>query len=166
MAVVTTKSAAITNRDAQPVVLNNAATTRAPLKKAIGVVAAASGDSIASKYLFCSVPSNAIVNSVLVSAPDIGTTGTMDLGLYKNTADGGAVVDADFFKAAIDTHSGAITKSEVMYGNVITVANSEQRLWQLLGLSSDPGLIYDVVGTLAAAQDGAGSIAVEVVYAE
>ncbi len=166
MAVVTTKSAAITNRDAQPVVLNNAAVTRAPLKKAIGVVAAVSGDDIASKYVFCSIPSNAIVNSATVSCPDIGTTGTMDLGLYKNTADGGAVVDADFFKAAIDTHSGALTKSGVMYGNVITVALSQSRVWQLLGLASDPGLVYDVVGTLAAAQDGSGSISVEVTYAE
>lgn len=166
MAVVTTKSTAITNRDATPVVLNAGAISKGGLKNALGVVTAANGDSIASKYLFCSIPSNAKVRSVLVSCPDIGSTGTMDLGLYKSTADGGAVVDADFFKAAIDTHSGALTKSEVVFGNIITPANCEQSIWQLLGLSSDPNLVYDVVGTLAAAQDAGGAIAVEVVYAE
>lgn len=166
MGVVTTKSASITNRDAVPSVLSNAAITRGAQQKALGVVAAVSGDSIASKYLFCSVPSNAIVSSVTVSCPDIGTTGTMDLGLYKSTADGGAVVSVAFFQAAIDVHSGALAKSQVVNGNIITVANMEKRLWEHLGLSADPGLMYDVVGTLAAAQDASGAICVEVLFAQ
>jgi hypothetical protein len=166
MSVVTTKSAQITNRDATPAVPMSGALTRANLKRAMGLVTAVSGDSIASKYLFFQLPSNAIVSSVKVSCPDIGTTGTMDLGLYKTTAQGGAVVDADFFKAAIDVHSGALAKSEVVNGNVITVANMEKRLWEHLGLSSDPAIMYDVVGTLAAAQDAGGAILVEAEYSE
>lgn len=166
MAVVSTKSTQITNRDATPKVLSNSFLTKAMKMRAAGVVAAVSGDSIASKYFFTSVPSSALVSSVMVSAPDIGTTGTMDLGLYQTTENGGAVVDADFFKAAIDTHSGAITKSEVLFGNVVTVANMDKRLWEHLGLSVDPELYYDVVGTLAAAQDGSGSILVEVEFEE
>lgn len=166
MAVVSTKSSTITNRDATPVVLTNNAISRGAQKRAVGVVASVSGDSIASKYFFCSVPSNAIIHSATVSAPDIGTTLEFDLGLYRSTADGGAVVDADFFAAAVNVHGGALTKSQVMYSNVITVANSEMRLWQHLGLASDPNVIYDVVGTLTAASDAAGSICVEVVYAE
>jgi hypothetical protein len=48
---------------------------------------------------------------------------------------------------------------------VITVANMEKRVWQLLGLSSDPGIEYDVTGTLvaAAAAAGAACVTVEVV---
>lgn len=164
MAVVTTKSAGITNRDSTPVVLTNSYLARAQVKKAAGLVTAVSGDSIASKYLFCSIPSNALVHSVQVSAPDIGTTGTMDLGLYQTTANGSAVVDADFFKAAINVNSGAITKSEVLYGNVVTVANAEKRVWEALGLTVDPQIDYDVVGTLAAAMDAGGAIMVEVYY--
>jgi hypothetical protein len=61
-----------------------------------------------------------------ISAPDIGTTTTADVGLYKSTRDGGAVVDADFFKAAVVLNAGAIAKSEVVNGNVITLANSEK----------------------------------------
>lgn len=165
MAVVTTKSAAITNRDATPAQASLGAIVGARLHRAMGVVAIANGDSIASKYLAFSLPSNAIVSSLMVSSPDIGTTVTADVGLYKTTKDGGAVVDADFFKAALDLHSGAITKSECLYGNVITVANSEKRLWEHLGLSADPGIMYDVVLTLAAASDAAASVCVEAQYA-
>lgn len=166
MAVVSTKSTQITNRDATPKALSNSSMTKARKSLSRAVVAAVSGDSIASKYFFTSIPSSAVVSSVMVTAPDIGTTGTMDLGLYQTTDNGGAVVDADFFKAAIDTHSGAITKSEVLFGNVVTVANAEKRLWEHLGLTADPGVFYDVVGTLAAAQDGSGAILVEVEFEE
>lgn len=166
MAVVSTKSTTMTNRDSTPVVLSNNAITRAALKKALGVVSAANGDSIASKYYFCSIPSNAIVSSVQVSAPDIGTTTAADIGLYKTTADGGAVVDADFFKAAVVLNAGAIAKSECVNGNVITVANMEKRLWEHLGLTADPGIFYDVIGTLTGAADAGGAICVEVFYSE
>jgi hypothetical protein len=166
MAVVTTKSAAITNRDAIPAVLNMGGITKGAIKQALGVVAIANGDSAASKYLVSSIPSNAIVRSVKVSAPDIGTTTAADIGLYKSTADGSAVVDADFFKAAVALNAGAITKSEVVNGNIITVANMEKRVWEHLGLTTDPSLVYDVVLTLTGAADAAGSVAVEIDYAE
>lgn len=164
MAVVTTKSAGITNRDATPVVLTNAYLARAEVKKAAGLVTAVSGDSIASKYIFCSIPSNALVHSVQISCPDIGTTGAMDIGLYQTTANGSAVVDADFFKAAQSVSGGALTKTEVLYGNIVTVANAEKRVWEALGLTVDPQIDYDVVGTLTAAQDAGGAIMVEVYY--
>lgn len=166
MAVVSTKSSQITNRDALPRVISNGFLTKAAKKQARGVVTAVSGDSIASKYYFCSIPSNALVSAVLVSCPDIGTTGAMDLGLYKSPDDGGAVVDADFFKAALSVSGGALAKSDQTYGNVITIANAEKRIWEHLGLTSDPGLMYDVVGTLTAAQDAGGAILVEVDYQE
>lgn len=164
MAVVTRKSAAMTNRDATPRVLTDAELMNGRKKVAKGVVTLTSGDSATSKYLVCQLPSNAVVTSVKVSCPDIGTTGTADVGLYKSTLDGSAVVDADFFKAAVDIHSGALAKSEIVNGNVITVANMEKRIWEHLALTSDPGLVYDVVLTLAADTDAAGSIFVEIEY--
>lgn len=164
MGVVTVKSAAISNRDATPTVLNLGAITGGEQIKALGVVAVGSADSATSKYVFCSVPSNAVVSSVKLSCPDIGTTMTIDIGLYKSTRDGGAVVDADFFTAAVNVHGGALSKSELLNGNIVTVANMEKRLWEHLGLSSDPGLSYDVCGTAAADTDAAGAVALEVHY--
>lgn len=164
MAVVTTKSAGITNRDSTPPALTNSAIAAARVNKMVGVAAIANGDSIASRYIFGSIPSSALVSSVRVSAPDIGTTTAADFGLYKTTKDGATVVDADFFKAAVVLNAGAITKSEIFNGNVITVANMEKRLWEHLGLSADPQISYDVCATLTAAADAAGSVACEVDY--
>lgn len=164
MGVVTTKSTQITNRDSVPRVAINGRVQGGEIRHARGVVAIANGDSVGSKYIACSIPSNALPISVRLSAPDIGTTTAADCGLYKNTTDGAAVVDADFFKAAVVLNAGAIAKSECVNGNVMTLANSEKAIWDLLALSADPNLMYDIVLTLTGAADAAGSVLVEVDY--
>lgn len=165
MAVVTLKSTQITNRDATPSVKSNGVQDAA-IKHARGVVVGGAADSIGSTYLFCSVPSNARITSMRLSTTGTGTVGTMDIGLYKNTADGGAVVDADLFASA-KALTVALEKSEVLFeSTTITKANSEKALWEHLGLSSDPKLVYDVVGTLAAAVDAAHDMLLEVDYTQ
>ena len=169
MGVVTTKSAAITNRDATPRVLNNARVEGNVLKSAAAVVAIASGDSATSKYLLFSLPSNAVVRSLKVSSPDIGTTTVGDFGLYNTTDAGGAVVDVDFFKASVSLKDGAIAKSEIANGNVITLARMEKAIWELLAIADttilvDPNKMYDVALTLTGDADAAGTIFVECEY--
>lgn len=165
MAVVTTKSTQITNRDATPRVLNNGRVDGGRVHHARGVAAAANGDSVGSKLIFCSLPSNAVPVSARVTSPDIGTTTAANLGLYRTTADGGAVVDADFFASALSLSGGALTKSEALFeSGVVTIANGEKPLWELLGLTADPQVMYDVVATLTGAADAAGSILVEIDY--
>ena len=166
MSVVTTKSVQITNRDASPRVLNNAFLEGAMVRSARDVCSIANGDSVGSKYLFFTLPSNAVPISVRKSHPDIGTTTAADVGLYRTTVDGGAVVDADFFTAATVLNAGAVTKGELVGGNVPTPANGGKRLWELLGLSSDPKILYDVVLTLTGAADAAGSVLLECDYVE
>jgi hypothetical protein len=166
MAVVTTKSTQITNRDATTRVLNNPGIGGALVRHKRDVASIANGDSVGSKYIYFSIPSNAVPVSVRKTHPDIGTTTAADIGLYKTTADGGAVVDADFFTAATVLNAGAVTKGELVAGNVDTAANHGKRVWELLGLSSDPGISYDVVATLTGAADAAGALALEVDYTE
>lgn len=163
-AVVTVKSALITNRDATPAVLKSRILQGAPILHARAVLAIANGDSVGSKYLAFSLPSNAVPISVRISAPDIGTTTAADVGLYKATRDGGAVVDADFFKAAVVLNAGAIAKSEIVNGNVVTIALSEKMIWELLVLTADPSIPYDVALTLTGAADAAGTIIIECDY--
>lgn len=164
-AVVTVKSTVITNRDATPQVPSGRHLGGAPILHARGVAAIANGDSIASKYLICEIPSNAVPIAVRVSCPDIGLTTAADVGLYKTTRDGGAVVDADFFGSGVSLSGGALSKSDITYeSGVMTVANCEKRIWEHLGLSADPQLNYDVVATLTGAADAAGSVLVEVDY--
>lgn len=166
MAVVTTKSSQITNRDATPAVLSNGRLTGVPVRQTRGKVSIANGDSATSKFLVCSIPSNAIPVDVRVTAPDIGTTTAADVGLYQTTANGGAVADVDFFASALALNAGALAKSSIINENsaVCTPANSEKPVWELLGLTSDPRRDYDVVLTLTGAADAAGDVLVEVDY--
>jgi len=160
MAVVVVKSSALTNRDAtpqKPVDLRLAG--RFFQKRARCL--AASDNSVGSTYTFFSLPSNAVVFSLLFSAGDFGTTTApnVTVGLSRTTRDGGAVVDADFFSGAtlIDVITAAQISTEIAYGNVITVANAEKRLWEHLALAADPQIDYDVVATIATADfDTAG----------
>lgn len=164
MAVVTVKSAAITNRDATPVVLNNARITGAPVQRAAGIVAMTNGDSAASKFLIAQVPSNAIISSAKLSVLAGGTTGAGDLGVYQTTANGGAVVDADFFASAVSVVA-ALTKSEVIgESGVYNPADMEKPLWQALGLTADSARFYDIVLTLTTAVDATKSLLGEVEY--
>ena len=171
MAVVTTKAAPITNRDATPRVPNNAAVSRADMMEAVGFVEAVNGDSIGSKFIFASVPSNARISRVLLSCDAIATTGAGDIGIYKSTADGGTLVDADFFASAV-VLTTALVHSDVTHeadaadaGAGYGLADCEKPLWSALGLSADPGIMYDVVMTLTAATGGAGTIGLKVQYA-
>lgn len=166
MAVVTTKAAAITNRDATPVVLSNASVTKGTMCEAVGTVEAANGDSIGSVYVLASLPSNARVSQVLLYSDDIGTTTIADFGLYDTTANGGAVVDADFFASAVSLKDGALNGVDITHESaVFGPEDAEQMLWQALGLSADPKKMYDVAATLTAAADAAGTVTVKVSYA-
>lgn len=165
MAVVSRLSGNITNRDASPRVKNNEAIEGGFLHEAIGYVAATNGDSIASVYRFAQIPSNARISEILVSCADLGTTTAADFGLYRTTEDGGAVVDVDRFASALSLSSGALAKVESLLesGNIV-LADMEKMVWEMLGLSADPGYMYDIAATLTGACDGSGSLVVQARY--
>lgn len=164
MAVVNTKASAITNADAITKPLNSRLVQRGNLLESVGTVEAANGDSIGSTYRFARVRSSDRVSSVLLFC-DAVTSGAMDVGLYRTADDGGAVVDADFFASAQSIASAILTGTNITYEAATgpaDVANIEKPLWQILGLSADPGLQYDIVGTLTAATTAAGTISLKV----
>lgn len=166
MAVVTTKSKQITDRDASPRVPVNAGLSGGLLHVSSGTVEAANGDSIASKFILAQVPSNAYIKQVLLTCDGGGTTGAGDIGIYKSTVDGGAVVDADFFASA-QAVTAALTRTDVTHeSTVYGKEDIEKPLWEALGLSADPNLIYDVVMTLTTATDAASTITLDVTYSK
>jgi len=170
MAVVTVKSTAITNRDATPRVISNPAGVAGAVQQICGTAEAANGDSIASKYILGQIPSNA-VGEVLKLYCDAITSGAADIGIYRNTVDGGAVVDVDFYASA-QSIAAALNGTEIQHeadaadaGVGFGLADIEKPLWQRLQLSADPGVIYDIVATLTAATTAAGTIAIRGSYA-
>lgn len=144
------KSGAITNRDATPSVLTTAQGSN--VHRVWGKIEAAGGDA-GSTYRFCSIPSNARGIVVRFASDDLSGSGaTMDIGLYQTTANGGAVVDADFFASAIDVATAAVSMTDITYERAATrIDDIEKPLWEQLGLSADPGRDYDVTGVSAVA---------------
>lgn len=161
-AVVAVKSTPLTNADSTPVTINKANVARARILHSRGVCTSANGDSIASVYRFCRIKSNDLVKSVILDNATWGAACTMDIGLYKTAYDGGAVVDADFFASAVDMNTANRALDVTRESGVITVANMEKRVWELLNLAADPQIEYDVAGTLVAAAAAAGAACVQV----
>jgi hypothetical protein len=142
------KSTPITNRDATPSVLNTAPFGGAgKLLEAIGYVTTTSGVTVGSTYRLVTIPTQARVSQILIYAAAM-TQGPFDIGVYKCSADGGAVVDADFFATAVDCSSAVngtdITNESATY----TIAKQFQPIWQAVGVATaDPLSYYDIVAT-------------------
>lgn len=152
------KSLSITNRDATPRVLNPATKDggRERVKSEVGTLVTAAAEA-ASTIRFFSVRSNDVVTRLELDAGSFGTGCTMDIGIYRNTVDGGAVRDADFFASAVDMATAQRGTNVLHESGVVAVADRAKPLWEQLGYTVDPQCEFDVVGTLAVAATVAGT---------
>lgn len=167
MGVVANKSTNITNMDKSLVVQAPAYQNHGRLRESIDVASIASGDSANSTYRVLRVFSSYRISDLLVDAPDIGTTTTADIGLYDIEANGGAVIDANFFATALDLKAAAIANTNAVHqSGVVAVADYAKPLWQQLGLTVDPKKFYDIALTLVGAADAAGAVALRVRYVD
>jgi hypothetical protein len=164
MAVVTVSSAPVANADAKPIVRNSAKVAEGEILGSVGSVALANGDSIGSVYRMVRIKSGCRINSLQLVCDAI-TSGAADIGLYQTAARGGAVVDADFFTPA-QTIATATQGIQVAHGNILKAGSITLRLWEALGLSSDPGIDYDVALTLTAATTAGGNAALKCDYVQ
>lgn len=164
MAVVTVKSSLITARDSGG--KSTLSTGPRRLYDQADTVEVTNGDSIGSKFILGSVPSSASMRELVVLCDAI-TAAAADVGLYRTTQDGGAVVDADLFGSAVSLATAITTGTNILHeSGVLDIANLAKPLWQVLGLSSDPQLMYDVVATLTAAATATGTLTARITYAQ
>jgi hypothetical protein len=164
MAVVTTKSAALTLMDTPGGALPVSRQARANLRTAIGKVEVSATDSIASILKFVRVPSNCRISELLLRCT--ATTGAIgDFGVYR--ADTGVVVDVDLFASAQTMAAAlAIWTDITNESTTLTPTVMEQPLWQAAGLTADPVCQFDICATLTAAATAAGQVTVEARYAD
>jgi hypothetical protein len=166
MALVNTKSAAITNADASPPVANNGSVDGAFVRCKVGTCVTTLADDIDSVYRFVRVPSNARIKKVSFGSGATGATGIVHVGLFQTAANGGAVVDADLFASLLDPGAAAIVFGDITHeSGQYTFAESLMPLWQVIGLSSDPGREYDIAAQATeAVADAAIVMKLEVEY--
>ena len=146
------KSAQITNRDSTPSVLNNSNSGAFGSGVSFtGVVqAVATTDVSGDVYRLFQVPTNIRVSHVFTFTTGLGGSAGGDVGVYRTTADGGAVVDADFFASAQSLVNAQGNSDVTNESGNFNATKREQPLWQALGLSSDPGGYFDICITLTA----------------
>lgn len=187
MAVVTTKSPSIVNWDATPIFIPTTGEgCEGPLKIITDSVAAANGDSIASKYRLVRVPTNAKVKSVFIGATGITVgAGDIDVAFSDSTTDGtqqslaGGTVqttgpaDNKLFGAAQTLVAGTIgARKDTTFLGTFVFAHQNLPLWQVLvnlgatQFAADPGGLFDIIITLTTAITTAGTINCEVQYVE
>jgi hypothetical protein len=163
---LTLKSVEITARDATPPTLSDpGAGGNSAIKTKTGYLASVTAAlSITSIIRLCEVPAHAYVKQTRTSSAAQGA-GKFDIGVY---AKGGAVIDADFFNAALDCASAVNGTRDTL--TVYTLAKRRQRLWEALGVSTEPakGTMYEVAATVVTTDvtTGTGALYIEVDYVE
>jgi hypothetical protein len=171
MAVVFLKSLGITNRDAQPPVLDTAGYQGAParLVEAFDFIASlTAAASIASVFRMVSVPSNAVMSSIKVYS-EAQTAGAVSIGVYRNTKDGGlvAIATADVFFTTGLSIAAAVNGTEVLSlaTTLNTIDKMDQPIWQAIGLAADPVALFDICATVTTAiTTGLGRFGVRAQY--
>lgn len=162
MAVVNTKSTAVGNSDATPVVATNRILTRGTVYSAVGVIAKAASDNDTSVFRAVRVPSNARIIDIVRANTAITAGTSYQIGVYQTAANGGAAVSAGLFAATQDLSTASTGTSSRYLASAVTTG--EQRLWELLGLTADPQRDYDICFTGVTAGTGAGTLLLDVRY--
>lgn len=158
------KSEYVTNATATPKVLNDPH-LRSVVKEAIGVITPAAAAEVASTYRFARVPSNARITDILAKHAAFATAGAVDIGVYRTAEDGGAVVDVDLFASAAALSGSARDWVSLMHESTeYTIAETEKPLWEVLGLTVDPNVEYDIAATVTTAFNGGTIMGLKVRY--
>lgn len=172
MGVVNNLGVGLTNYTATPRVLSNSTLTGDNTFTAIDVVASGAADSAASTYRFFKIASNAVINS-LAMMNDANTSGTSYKAGLLLPAGGGVVVagsDAILVPSGTSMASARSVWTELYFpaiaGNAAAAVNVTKRLWELLGLTVDPCLTYDVAITAVTAGSAGGNMAMKLSWSQ
>lgn len=123
------------------------------------------GDDAADVIVLIDVPTNCILDQVLLTTDGNATAGATDLGFYTADTFGTmTVVDADAVASA-QVVTSALTKSNVVNeSGVITAAELDTPLWSAIGAASDPGGVYWLCATITTDIDAATTFRIDVEY--
>lgn len=164
---LTLKGVSITNRDAATRVFNNPGLGHGATEQcAFGHLASVPASlSITSIIRLVEVPSNCIVTDLRLSS-GAQTAGAFDVGVYRTTADGGAVVDQDFFATAVSAAAAVVNVDVLNESTTNTIQKQAQRLWEALGMTFDPRSMLDIALTVAGTDvtTGTGAIGIRARY--
>lgn len=162
------KSTLLVNRDATPKVLTDGYLSGGLWEEAQGSVKSGAADAAGTTYRLVSVPSNARVSSLIWQSETLGSGCVLDVGVWYPTTlpvGGGnflasgssaALISSSIFATALTANgANALTEITNQSGNYL-IALQETPLWNVIGMSSDPEIDFDLgfVARLATAAAG------------
>src|SRR5262245_52400419 len=176
MAVDHVKSTFVTNADASPAVANTAGEGAVGALKNIEASAVGvTSSSVDATYQFVRVSSNCKVKKIFFESA-AQTGGALDIGLYFATdGQGGkptsllaaSAIDQDFFASAVVVSTAVSITDVTNESGTYTIDKRTQPLWQAVGLTSDPGGNFDIVGTVTTQfTTGTGRMGMTVQYTD
>lgn len=156
----------VTNLDATPPVALDKRLFNGILKEQVGTVEISAADDANSVYRVGRVHSSWRISEI-IRYNDAITSGTdYDVGLYDTEAAGGAVININAFADAVSLASGSLTGTRDLYeaGSDVGVEDIEKRVWEMAGLTEDPGKWMDLCYTGVTPGSGAGTLSVKIQY--
>lgn len=165
MATEALKSGSITDADTLPPLRHLAGSGVAgSLVEVSDWITYTTGETSGSTYKIVRVPSNIILKKLEWWTEATGTTFTANVGLYysDSTVDGtkvanqGTALDATLFASALDMHTAA-APADLLYSSQTGDAFN-QPLWEIAGLSADPGGMFDVTLVTTATNSGSEKV--------
>jgi len=157
--MTTRNTGLVANVLASPPVLNDAAELHGVVRVASGTVELLAGDSTDNDVvLLAPISSKATIQSLLIGSDTLGGSCTFNVGVHNYD---GTVGDEDAFATSV---ADAAAMTDVRY-EAATINTAGQKLWELAGLSSDPGGMLYVSITFAATGGTAGTLSWDITYA-
>ena len=149
----------VANTLASPQVLNDAAELHGVLRVAAGTAELLAGDSTDNDVvLLAPISSKATIHSLKIGSDTLGGSCTFNVGVHNYD---GTVADEDCFATLVaDDAAMADVRHEVA-----TINTVGQKLWEIAGLSSDPGGNLYVSITFNATGGTAGTLSWNISYA-
>lgn len=166
MAVANTKSASITAFDNKPRQIVPGYKHGAPLRRSFDTAEVAAADDDGSVYRLLRLPSSACLKELNLLNDAIAGGTDYDVGVYRTADDGGAVVNANIFCDAIDVTVARTLPLNAVFEGGLDIINADTRLWELLGLTEDPHVDYDICITANTVGTAAGSVGLEAVWSQ
>jgi len=134
------------------------------LRTKTAIIAFAGTQSATDVVRYFRVKSGDVITSLQMSTL-ASITGMTDVNFGLHSINGGAAVDDNLFKDARSL-AALILNEELRVGaaSALTIATSEQAVYELLGLAEDPNLEYDVTATLVAAGSNVNTMSLRMTY--
>lgn len=176
MATEALKSTAITNLDASPVTrLVPGVGGTAYLRHGDGSLTATTGQLSQSTYQLARIPTRAIIKQARVKLDAGVTTFTADCGFYYSTSTTDGTPAGNRGTQVSGTTGSHVLGTAVVLANQttfldlaqnLTAANLDKKVWDAIGLATDPGGYFDFVLTTTTTNSGAPVVYGEIAYVD